>query len=374
LVDLRGIPFAMQALSLALDLAEREPLQRASAAFVVLTAGLFQNPLIEPVLALCRELTRELGTPYARALLRQAEGEAAFFTGNFLAAEFAFERAEQLLLDECIGAHRELAAARNGLALIEYAQKGDFQSQLQRTLAWQADAEARGDVFHANVLRVAHSIVWIARGDPSRARAELRRAAVPLAGRASAYHVGQLLFADVADRYEGRDDAHWRPLQGDVQVLASPAAQTPFLAGYIELHRAWGSIRALAAGRHVRGERELARGAISSLRALGPEVWRSVAHAFEANLCFLEGARDAALDHLQHAERGFRALHMSCLAACARLRHGELAGGSFGERLIAEGQRELQALGVAQPSAWSRAYFSLFEPDSASALTLAGPR
>ena len=370
LIDLRGLPFAVTGLTLALDAGEPERLQRASATFVTLSAGLFFNPLIEPALALCRRLTAELDTPYARALLFQAEGEAAHFSARFLAAEAAFENAERTLLESCVGRSRELAAARNGAVLIEYTQKGDFQSQLARTLGWQADAEVRGDSFHENVLRVAHAIVWIAQDTPEKARRELQYAAQQWRDGAGAYELGMLQLCDVIDRYEGRDDAHLRPLQGRLDMLQSPAASSPFLAGYIHLHRAWGAIRAIARGRHAHGERELAADAIAALRALGPDIWRAAADAYDANLRCLRGEREAALACLLASERAFRGLHMRCLAACARMRHGELAGGAFGARLVHEARVELEQLGVKQPERWSRAYFSLFDPEHEGELTL----
>jgi serine/threonine protein kinase len=370
LIDLRGIPFAISGLDSALALNDPALLHRACATFVSLTAGLFYNPLIGPALALCRELTRELGTAHARALLCAAEGEAAHFSGRFLVAEAAFEQAERILLESCVGAHRELSSVRNGAVLIEYAQKGDFQSQLERTQGWLADAKSRHDIFHENVLRVAHSIVWIAQDKPEKALDELTYAAAQWREAAGAYEVGMLEFRDVLDRYAGRDDAHLFPLQGRHDILESPAAATPFLAGYVHLHRAWGALRALAAGRHHNGERQMAEAAIAGLRALGPDVWQATADAYQGNLQYLAGQREQALELLVAAESRFRQLHMRCLAASARMRHGELSGGAFGARLCREAEAELRQLGVVNPQRWSKAYFSLFDPRTSSDLTL----
>jgi hypothetical protein len=369
LIDMRGIPFAVSAMSSALELNVPALLQRASATFVSLTAGLFFNPLIEPALALCRELTNALGTPHARALLCAAEGDAAHFSGRFLVAEAAYEQAERILLESCVGAHRELASVRNGAVLIEYAQKGDFRSLLDRTLGWQADAAARGDTFHENVLRVAHSIVWIAQDKTDKARRELELAATRWPTGGGAYEVGMLAFCDVLDRYEGREDVHLRPLQGRDEIVNSPAAQTPFLAGYVYLQRAWGALRALATT-NARGERGIVEAAIASLRSLGPEIWLAVADAYQANLDFLAGARETALELLSAAESRFRQLHMRCLAACARMRQGELSGGAFGARLEGEAAAELRQLGVANPGRFTRAYFSVFDAEMLSQLTL----
>jgi hypothetical protein len=331
---------------------------------------MFFNPLIEPALALCRDLTQQLDTPEARARLYAAEGEAAHFSGSFLLAEAAFDQAERVLLESCTSMSRELASVRNGIVLIEYAQKGDFRSQLERTLSWQADALARRDTFHDNVLRVAHSIVWIAQDDPGKARSELARAAAAWRDGAGAYEVGMLEFCDVIDRYEGRNDVHLRPLQGRDDIVNSPVAASPFLAGYIHLQRAWGTIRAVANGGGAAGERELAEASIGALRALGAEIWQAVADAFQANLEYLAARREHALSLMQRAESTFRKLHMRCLAACARLRHGELSGGEFGARLVSEAHAELLQLGVRRPERWSRAYFSLFDSAESAEFTL----
>ncbi|MEY4576266.1 MAG: hypothetical protein RL701_969, partial [Pseudomonadota bacterium] len=370
LVDPRGVPFALLALRGALELPNVALLHHALASFVTLTASLFFNPLIEPALDLCRELTARLDTPYARALLYAAEGEAAHFSGQFLVAEAAFERAERILLESCVGATRELAAVRNGAVLLEYAQKGDFASQLERTLAWQASAEVRRDKFHENVLRVAHSIVWIAQDDPEKARRELLRAAGAFAHGGGAYEVGTLSFMDVIDRYEGRADAHLNPLQGRRDILESPAATGSFLAGYMHFQRAWGAIRALERGEHLHSERTLSEQALAGMRLLRSDMWQAVADALQANLAYLADERGVALELLQRAETCFRRLHMRCLAACARARRGELAGHELGTRLVSEAHSELLQLGVKSPARWTLAYFSLFDAARSSELTL----
>jgi hypothetical protein len=84
----------------------------------------------------------------------------------------------------------------------------------------------------------------------------------------------------------------------------------------------------------------------------------------------LGGARESALAQLVAAEGRFRQLHMRCLAACARKRHGELSGGELGARRQREADAELRQLGVARPDRWSSAYFSVFDPARTSDITL----
>jgi tetratricopeptide (TPR) repeat protein len=364
-VDLRALPFAILALHAALDAAESERMQRACALFVVSTAGHVPNPLTLPALELCRELTGSLQTPYARALLHAAEAEMALSQGKFLAAEANFERAERTLLESCVGATRELCVVRDMAVFIQYAHKGDFRTQLVRTQRWMREAEETQDQFHASMLRVAHAIVWIAQDKPERARSD--RAESDWTSAAGILAVVATLYRDIADRYSGvdRPEQELRSL-----VLTSPAAQTPFLAGYVALHAIWRAIRTIArGGSDLSAEMRITNEALLGLRSFGLDIWLAVADALEANLDYLRGARDTALHRLEEAEQTFRRLHMLCMAACARKRRGQFVQAELGARLQLEADTELMQLGVADVERWSRAYWSIFEASDAQPLT-----
>ncbi|MEP7049351.1 MAG: protein kinase [Pseudomonadota bacterium] len=367
-VDLRALPFAIVALHAALDAGEAERLQRACAVFVVSTAGHVPNPLTGPALELCRELTSQLQTPYARALLHAAEAEMALSQGRFLAAEANFERAERTLLESCVGRTRELAVVRDMAVFIQFAHKGDFRTQVARSQRWMREAEETQNQFHASMLRVAHAIVWVAHDRPEHARAELDRAEREWTSAAGILVVVATLYRDIVDRYleQNREEQERR-----ASVLTSPAAQTPFLAGYVALHAIWNAIRVIACsvGNGHTQELKLVTESLASLRGFGLDVWLAVADALEANLDYLQGARETALHRLEEAEQTFRRLHMLCLAACARKRRGQFTRAELGARLQWEADTELQQLGVVNVERWSRAYWSIFEVSGAQLLT-----
>jgi len=368
-IDLRALPFACHALDAALDAGDDSRLHRALAVFVVNTAGSVASPLIEPALELCRQLTRSAPGPYALALLYSAEGERAFFRSDFLAAESWFERAERTLVASCAGTTRELATVRDMAVWVQYAQKGDFKSQVERTLSWLSEAESSGDLFHTGMLRVAHAIVWVAHDDPARARAELRKADAEWTGPAGVLQVGATLYHDVIDRYEENDGS---PRQGEAArnlVANAPAAQGPFLSGYFVLHEAWRALRRIAHGRARDGEAAAVRQAVERLRGLELGIWFAVADALEANADYLAGNREAAVLKLESAEQAFRRLHMLCLAACARKRRGQFGRDELGRRLEREADQELRTLGVEDPSRWARAYWSMFDAREAELST-----
>lgn len=364
-IDLRVLPFACQALQAALDAGEPERLQRACALFVINTVEYLPNPLVGPVLALCRDLTDAKPDPLAVALFETAVAENAHFEADFVGAEAAFERAEETLLRSCPGASRELATARDLAVFVQYAQKGDFHTQLERTQRWLAEAEASRDIFHASMLRVAHAIVWIAQDQPELARSELQRAQAGWSGEGGVLEVAVALYHDIIDRYEERDigagDAD--PMRSS--LLRSPAAQTPFLSGYLGLQSAWGGLRAIANGRAGVERAAEIRETVASLRLLGLPLWSAVADALESNLEYLEGAQERAIRRLGQAEEKFRRLHMLCLAACARKRRGQFVGGELGKRLDGEADGALRVLGVTNPTRWTRAYWSMFDVTAA---------
>jgi serine/threonine protein kinase len=374
-IDLRVLPFACEGLLAALEAGDACCLQRAAALFVINSVEYLPNPLVAPVLALCRRLTEADPTPYARASLDAAIAENAHFEGDFLEAEAAFERAERALLDSCPEATRELATVRDLAVFVQYAQKGDFATQLDRTQRWLAEADAAQDVYHASMLRVAHAIVWIAHDQPARARAELRRAQEEWLGEAGVLEVGAALYHDIIDRYEEKDLASDHETSARSALLRSPAADTPFLGGYLRLQQAWKELRALAAGTSdARAGAALVTEIVSGLRANGLTIWSAVADVLEANLAFLNGDREPAVRGLDSAETKFKRAGMACLAACARRRRGEFLEGELGSRLRAEADAELHRLGVANIERWTRAYWSMFDAEAARARTANGAR
>jgi len=363
-LDLRFLGFLLRGLSLALDLGEPVRLQRALALFVAGTASHLPNALVRPALELCRQLSAEISSAYANVLLLVAESELAHFEGNFLAAELHCEKAERVLLESCAGAAREIADVRIRSLLIQYSQKGDYRSIFPRSSGWLLEAEARQDRFYANWLRAAHALVWVARDQPEKARAELARAESDWSGGAGVFESAVALYLDVIDRYEENPQAVDRAAQGRAAVLQSPASQTPFLQGYLWLHRGWGALRVLARGGDARESAELA---LIQLRGLGLKIWQGAADALAANLAFLAGRREEAIASIERGELALRELNLLSLAACARKRRGEFTAGALGARLKSEADAQLAELGVVAPDRFAAAYFGPFAVGSSSA-------
>jgi eukaryotic-like serine/threonine-protein kinase len=359
-VDLRGLPFSFRAVRAALDLGDDALTLKACAVFVWSTVSHFPNDLVETALELCRTLVERVATPYARALYMIAQSEYQHFAGRFLVAEAECERAEHLLVSECVGVAREISGVRSLQAFMQYAHKGDFRSRVEETTRWMAEAEADGNRYQVNMLRSAHALMWLAKDRPELARSQLAAAEHNWPDGVSAFEVTVTLFLDVVDRYEGSRSAHLNVAQGRNHLLVSPMARTPMVSGYLDFQRAWGALSALARGERDNGEEKMLRRAIDSLRATNMAQWRAFADACDANYQLLRGERGASLLLLEQSEQTFRELYMLCLAACARSRRGELTKGVVGERVRQDAERELRALGVLRVDKWCRAYFSPF--------------
>jgi hypothetical protein len=360
----------MRGLLEALELGEGLLLQKAYATFVMVAAGHLPNPLVEPALDLCRAATERLSDPQAYALLHMAIAEVEHFRGRCPQAERACERAERILLESCVGVSRELGQVRSVALLIQYAHRGDYCTNAEKALQWLSDADQRGDVYHGNWLRAAHSLAWMAQDEPARARAEIARAEQLWPGAlGGTFETACVLFLDALDRYEDRPNVQARPAQGRASVLDSPVANTSLLQGYVHLQRIWGSLRELAAvlrhdARSGESSRRAAAEGIAQLRLLGLPMWAATADALDANLVLLAGQRARAEVLLEGAHASFAELRMLALGACARRRHGEVVGGELGARWVSEADTELVRLGVAAPARFARTYWSPFEVPS----------
>ncbi len=372
-IDLRSIVFVLRGLLFALDAGEPTRLQRALALFVANTAINLPNPFVQPALEICRNLTNELDDPYAAVLLALAEADVLHFAGDFLAVEALCENAERILLESCVGANRELADVRTRALLIQYSQKGDYRSILGRSTQWLEEATQRGNRFHANWLRAIHALAWVAQDRPEFARSELDRAEADWPG-GTVFDVAVALYHDVIDRYCGDDSAHLHPGQGRASVLESPISRTPFLHGYICLHKAWGAVRAMHRDPADAAARAMAESALAEQRALGLALWRGCADAMEANALYLDGHRETAIVQLERCDRTLRQLGVLCLAACARKRRGQFIGGPIGYRIERDADAQLADLGIVAPDKFLGAYWGPFpiREDNSDVSTILG--
>ncbi len=371
-VDARFLYFLMVALREALDHGPSLRLQKALASFVAGTASHMPNPGVELALRACRRMTLSTPDPLARVLLYSAEAEAAHFEGRFLESESACESAERLLQDCRPTAYRELAQVRVRLVLLQYSQRGDYRSLVPRSLEWLRAADLRADAFSANWLRAAHALVWVAANDAEKARQELNRAEARWTGGIGVFDVATALYHDVIDRYTGCSSCAFEPAQGRAHVLQSPALQTPFLGGYVQIHRAWTALRQLTASPPDSPSQARAQvlDAIARLRATMLPSWAGAADALQANLEHIDGNEELGLALLASAENRLHASGLLSLAGCARHRRGELMGGELGERIRVTAAAQLRELGVALPERFCGAYWSPFAVSTSDERTI----
>ena len=86
-----------------------------------------------------------------------------------------------------------------------------------------------------------------------------------------------------------------------------------------------------------------------------PHVWpRANAAIFRAGIATIRGERDVARTMIERAERAYATADMEVHTAVARIRLGQLLGGSRGADLRAEGESRLAAQNIKAPEKIAR--------------------
>jgi tetratricopeptide (TPR) repeat protein len=208
--QLRAVAFHYRHLLLALSAGEPSRVVRGLALHSIATVveGEKKRPDANRILALARSHARDLGDPYALALLEQADGTVGFLTGDWLHAIERGRVAIEQLRSTCKGVAWELATTRQNL-LWSLAFTGSLHelsrlngSNLRETL----DA---GDDYAAMSIRSGlPNAVWLAQDDPQRARSEADQAiAVWPKDQVFLQHLMDLVAQVGVDLYEGAHEA-----------------------------------------------------------------------------------------------------------------------------------------------------------------------
>jgi eukaryotic-like serine/threonine-protein kinase len=214
------------------------------------------------------------------------------------------------------------------------------------------DAQKRGDLYIHTGMAFAFNVTWLARDDVPGALQEIHRR--DWSSPASAYHVQhlhRLIAESEISLYEGsaaqrlmelreRIDGFLRSLLNRIQIMR---CETQWLRGRL----------AVAAAVEAADPAALLTEATDAAKRLSREKVE-YASAWEMLLRAAIHARrredDAALAAVRDAVRRADALSLNLVAAVARLREGELLGGTDGARLVRAAEERITSLGVKKPA------------------------
>jgi eukaryotic-like serine/threonine-protein kinase len=354
---LRGAHYQSRHLRQALGAGEPYRICRALAAEVAYASGVGMRARrrVQRIIGLAGEIADRIENDHARGLVRLAEGTAAALEGRWQMVSSACQSAEEILRERCTNVWWERNSALQYLqwALAMLGQFDQLSTLVPRRLR---EAEERGDLYAATMLKTGlANLVWLAAGDPGRARREAAEAMRMWSRRGFHLpHVYDLIAQVHIDLYTGdaaaalaRLSERWARLDDSLlRRVPMIRIQTGFLRARAAL--AVGELR--AAARMANGlRRERPRWA----QALGELVFAGIAHR--------RGDRAAAIGGLQQAIAGFRECEMSLHAEVALANLGALLGGDIGRKHRADAQAWMARMRIADPSRMSALVAPSFE-------------
>jgi len=302
-------------------------------------------------------LAREVDDPRAQALVLMARGQVAVLDGRFAIALELCQQAETLLRERCIGAGFELSIIHGAIwnALQYLGAHGRIAVMVPALLQ---ELDRRGDVYHANYLRLqAVPFMCLAADDPARSWAEMAQALPRWAS--SGFHTPNfhyLLAAAAAHLYASDGRAalgvvhdRWRELERSFILRVQACRIVMFdLRGRAAL------AAALAAGpdERPRLHAQAARDARRLERERVP--WAdALAGLLRAGVAAARGEAVAARAQLTGAITAFERVDMALHAEVARRTLGRLIGGDEGRALVAGADAWMATQAIVSPARMS---------------------
>ncbi len=354
---IRGMDFATRHLLLALAAGEPYRIARGLA----LEAGFSSadgTRTHDRTAGLVREaltLAERVDEPSALGLAHLSAATAAYLEGDGGRACEIFDRAEEILRNNCTGVTWEL----DTLVLYRFRQLvflGRLGELFEQVPAALKDVMERGDLYAESGLR--SNVVWLLRlaaDRPEEALAEIRLAGERWSQKGfHIHHYLYLLGRVEVSLYRG-DGGAWPDLAATWPTLVRSQLLRVQAIRAEALHLRCRSALAAAISRRP-VDRKLLGQVKSTLRRLEKEThpWaKPFAHLIRAGLATTGDKKEQAMDHLVAAAARFDALGMGLFAAASRRRRGQLLGPPDGTRFVSDADDWMKGQGIKQPKRYT---------------------
>ncbi len=330
----------------------------AEAGFLA-TGGVGRRAVCAKRMLEARELVEAAGTPRARGFHAIMRAMVSFMLGDFESCAAAGEESYRIYTNDVVSARYEAGQACNWwLAGLLYC--GRVRTLADSLGVLLREAEMLGDEYLLSSLRSWRgNFVWLARNQPDEARRQAARCTnrPSASGEFHTYHYYRWHTDAQIALYEGDADAArelldrwWHPFDGSlVHRVQSVRIEINFLRARC----------AIAAAEQRNGDAEILAEASRIVRAVDKEgaSWgRGLAALAGAGVAMQQGDRAAALERLEHAEARSADCHMRLFEQLARLRRGQLMGGSEGEALVDSAEEWMRAEAIVAPEAMAALY------------------
>ena len=355
----RGAELQTRGLLLALHAGDPSRVARAltnEAAYVAI-AGERSRARWQTLLDAARAIATEVDDPRLLAHVLAGEGVALSLSGYWLASRARCEDALRLLREHSPASTWEIDAATlySLRALLQLGQLRALRAELPERVA---DAEARGDRFAANGLRVGDlNLVWLAGGDIEGARNEVDAATEEATADVVLPRLQELVARARIDLYAGdAARAHRRVTESWGAIERSQLLRIQHQRVLLFGIRARAALATARLGRQSRVLLDEAAHYSNELARCGAS-W-ALADAAMLRGCIGQALGDAgrAVVSFEQAARDYAACDMSLHAAFARLRWGKLASGEDGRALVNQSREWMQSQGVVDPDAMAAVF------------------
>lgn len=355
----RGMDFGMRYFHLALEAGEplRVALAFAIAAGYSSISGTKTRQRTDRLLESSRTLAERVNNPEAIGLSLLTDGGASYFSGQGPRALEIWEKAEEILRENCTGVTWQLDTLMHWkYRLLIFL--GQLQKVHDELPAIVKDFMERGDIYAESTMRsVVNWFMRLVADQPDLAEEEIQRARK--SWNQEDYHLQHYLqligHVEIA-LYRGDGLSAWAAvveqwpdlIRSKLLVLLE---LTRAEALHLRCRAALGAVITLGAASPQTGT--ILKPLKKSLKKLDKQTspWaRPWAHLVHAGLHSFEGDRKAAIDRLVSAAAGFDGFQMNLYAAVARRRRGELLGGDEGQRFIRDADAWMEKEGVRNPA------------------------
>jgi serine/threonine protein kinase/tetratricopeptide (TPR) repeat protein len=363
LVDpIRSTDAQCKHLLLALDAGEPYRIARALAVEVTYVAmsGPKAAARTAEIVERSLELAQRIHHPHALGLATTMSGAGRYLAGRWKDSIEALDRGARILREQCSGVTWELDTA-DIFVFSALQWLGRWKELTVRFEDFIRSAQARGDLYaETHAMLETAWYVEIARDQPHVAREHIRRAFAHKKG--DSYDVHDFLFflaSTSVDLYCGHAESARRRVD-ETWPRARAALMLEIYVSRMETMSLRIRSRIACAAEPYVGKRErdaFLRDAEKDIAKVeeDPHVWpRANAALFRAGVATVRGEKDVARMMVERAERAYATADMEVHTAVARIRLGQLLGGTRGAELRAEGESRLAAQNIKAPAKVAR--------------------
>jgi hypothetical protein len=348
---------------LALKLGEPYRVSRALAldAGFMAASGVKRSRTTESLLKQSHALANEIANPHAIAVSTLAGGFVRFFQGRWIRALEGLDAGETMLRERCTGVAWEMHATQlySMWCLYHLGRVHDIERRLEPLLE---DVRRRRDLFlEAGLCTMFLTFLAVARDDPAVARRQLERISeLRLDEQFTVQHFWDLEARVLLALYEGDAEAAFAAVRSRSQEFTQSGLariqQNRLLSSFWQGRTALGAAEKAAPPRRLLLLRQ-AHASAARVRREGTDWGDGLFRLLKAGIAISERNHEAALAHLTAGQKAFAAAEFVGPAAmAARLRCGELTGGTEGEAMVTEARSWFEAQGFARPDRFAAVY------------------